>query len=193
MKVLRRSFLQALIVYSLLAGVSSGGSGVKEHYNEGVEYASEGKFIQAREMFKEALKIDPGDSSSNHFLKAIEDAIDLKVEKEAAIHLFKGVTFGNEGMRDRSIAEYTNAVVIDPKYASAYYSRGNAYADKGQHDLAISDYTRAIKIDPEHADSYNNRGMAFHDGGQYNRAMSDFTKSKKVDSKGATDYTSRGW
>ena len=193
MKVLIRSGLLVLMFFSLLAGPSSAASGADEHYSKAVEYASGGKFIQSREEFKEALKIDPRHSSAENSLKTIEDAIDLKVKKEAVMHNFKGVAFGNIGKWDRSISEITKAIEIDPKYADAHYNRGFAYDNKGQYDRAISDYTKAIEIDPGLPYAYNDRGTAYGKKGQYDRAISNFTKTLKIDPKNVTAYTNRGF
>ena len=64
---------------------------------------------------------------------------------------------------DRAIADYTEAIRLDPKYANAYSNRGVAYSDKGDKDRAIADFTEAIRLDPKYADAYNNRGFAYRE------------------------------
>lgn len=149
------------MVFFLLAGVSSAAGGAEGHYEKGIEYASEGRFVQAREEFKEAIYIDPRHSPSKSALKAIEDAFAMKLRKEAVMHNFKGAALANKGMRDESITEFTKAIKIDSKYADAFSNRGDAYYEKGQYDRAISDFTKAIEIDPKHAMSYDNRGFVY--------------------------------
>ena len=58
-----------------------------------------------------------------------------------------------------AIADYTEAIRLDPKYAKAYNNRGAAYKAKGQHDRATSDFTEAIRLNPEDAEAHN--GLAW--------------------------------
>jgi tetratricopeptide (TPR) repeat protein len=53
-----------------------------------------------------------------------------------------------EGDRDRAIADFDEAIRIDPNHANAFNSRGNAYYAKGDRNRAIADYDRAIAINP---------------------------------------------
>ena len=58
-----------------------------------------------------------------------------------------------------AIADYTQAIVIDPKNSDAFYNRGIVYSKRDQHQDAIRDFSKAISINPEDADSYMNRGI----------------------------------
>ena len=57
--------------------------------------------------------------------------------------------YGDKGDYDRAIADYDEAIRLDPRYAVAYYNRGVAYCDKGDYDRAIADYNEAIRLDPK--------------------------------------------
>ena len=56
---------------------------------------------------------------------------------------------GRQGDLDRAIADYTQAIQLNPKYAPAYYNRGSAWGNKGDFDRAIADYSQAILLDPK--------------------------------------------
>jgi Leu/Phe-tRNA-protein transferase len=79
-----------------------------------------------------------------------------------------------------AIADYTEAIKIDPMYTKAFNNRGNVYYKKGLLDLAIADYTEAIKIDPKHANAFNNRGRAYLKKDLLNPALEDFTKQMAI-------------
>ena len=56
-----------------------------------------------------------------------------------------GSAYANKGQYDRAIADFDEAIKLDPEYALSFYNRGCAYAMKGQHDRAIADYDEAIR------------------------------------------------
>ena len=71
----------------------------------------------------------------------------------------RGNAYRSKGDIDRAIADYSEAIHLDPKYASPYNGRGNVYQDKKDYDRAIADYDQAIRLDPKYALAYNGRGM----------------------------------
>ena len=84
----------------------------------------------------------------------------LKGHKLAFIFNSRGNAYHRRGDYDRAIADYTEAIRLDPKYAIVYGNRGNSYRLKGDYDRAIADLTEAIRLDPKYAIAYNNRGNA---------------------------------
>jgi tetratricopeptide (TPR) repeat protein len=94
---------------------------------------------------------------------------------------------------DRAIADYTEAIRLDPKYALAYSNRGTAYKAKGNYDLAIADYTEAIRLDPEDALAYFKRGNAYEARKNYDRAIADFTEAIQLNPNDANAFNSRCW
>ncbi len=59
---------------------------------------------------------------------------------KAVVHFAKGCSYQEKGQWDKAIAEYNEAIELDPKFAMAYVNRGAAYASIGQLDKAIADY-----------------------------------------------------
>jgi tetratricopeptide (TPR) repeat protein len=48
-----------------------------------------------------------------------------------------------------AIADYTEAIRLDPKNPDRFKDRAESYDTHDQHDLGIADYTEAIRLDPE--------------------------------------------
>jgi tetratricopeptide (TPR) repeat protein len=48
---------------------------------------------------------------------------------------------------DRAIADFNQAIKVDPKFAKAYMKRGVAYDVKGDIDRATADYAQVIKLE----------------------------------------------
>jgi tetratricopeptide (TPR) repeat protein len=92
---------------------------------------------------------------------------------------------------DKTIADYTKAIQIDPNFATAYFNRASAYGMKSEYDKAIADYTKAIELNPGITGAYNNRGIAYLDKDDYDRAMADFNQQIRI-APYARTYTNRG-
>ncbi|MGD0026121.1 MAG: tetratricopeptide repeat-containing serine protease family protein [Xanthobacteraceae bacterium] len=104
----------------------------------------------------------------------------------------RGSAYGRKGDYDRAIADCTEAIRLDPKYAHAYNNRGFAYHAKGDNDRAIADYNEAIRLDPKYALPYNNRGFAYLAKGDHDRAIADYNEAIRLDPKDAHAYNNRG-
>jgi tetratricopeptide (TPR) repeat protein len=81
-------------------------------------------------------------------------------KNDAESYLNSGRAYSEKGDYDRAVADFDQAISIDPDYAEAYYNRGTAYSKKEDYDRAMTDFDRAISIDPDYAKAYNNRGCA---------------------------------
>jgi tetratricopeptide (TPR) repeat protein len=112
--------------------------------------------------------------------------------RTAGTFLDRGITLAGQGEYESAIADFTEAIRLDPNYTAAYYNRGNAYNNKGDNDRAIADYTQAIRLDPNYAAAYNNRGIAYNDKGDNDRAIADFNQAIRLDPNYAIAYSNRG-
>ena len=74
-----------------------------------------------------------------------------------AAHLDAGITLQELGRLSEAIAEYDEAIRLDPKLAEGYNNRGSAYHVLGQLQRAVVDFDEAIRLDPKYAGAYNNR------------------------------------
>ena len=107
----------------------------------------------------------------------------------AMAYTIRGVAYGLKGDFDRAIADYTQAIQLDPKNAVSYNNRGAAYGIKGDLDGAIADYARAIQLDPKDATAYNNRCIVYTGKGDLDRAIADCTQAIRLDPTAACPTT----
>ncbi|MBE0570634.1 MAG: tetratricopeptide repeat protein [Ignavibacteriaceae bacterium] len=163
-----------------------------EFYKNGLQLAVKGEFKKAEAEFDKALKIDTLYSQAELGLKTIKDITEKKILTKTGIHIFKGVSYDEEGKYEQAISEYIKAIEINPDYADAYNNRGVSYYNLGKNENAISDYTRAINLNPKYADAYNNRGIVYYDQGQHNQAIKDYSKAIEVNKSYAKAYHNRG-
>jgi tetratricopeptide (TPR) repeat protein len=90
------------------------------------------------------------------------------------------------------IADYSEAIRLDPTYVCAYINRGLARRGREELEGAISDYTEAIRLDPTYALAYVNRGFARRAKGDLAGAMHDSNEAIRLDPSDARGYISRG-
>jgi len=95
-----------------------------QNLTRGVEHAAQGKFIEAKKEFETTLKVDSFNGPAKEVLKVIEDIKQRKIRRKTAVHLFKGISYYNNEEWDDSVAEFTKAIEINPRYAYAYHIRG---------------------------------------------------------------------
>jgi tetratricopeptide (TPR) repeat protein len=89
--------------------------------------------------------------------------------KLAVAYYSRGLAYYDKGDDDRAIAEYNEAIRLDPQSAQAYSSRGLAYDHKGDLGRAEPDYSEAIRLDPKYAQAYFHRGNAYYQKGDDDR------------------------
>ena len=104
-----------------------------------------------------------------------------------------GLMHSSRGEYEEAIADYTEAIRLDPTYAMAYRSRGVAHHHLGEFEEAISDYTEAIRLDPDYAMAYYDRGIARADLGEYEEAIADYTEAIRLDPEYAVAYNNLAW
>ncbi len=91
-----------------------------------------------------------------------------------------------------AIADYTEAIRLNPKYAEVYNNRGVARHHGGDYAGATEDCTEAIRLDPQWAAAYTNRGLARHRRGDYAEAIADYDEAIRLDPQWAVAYNNRG-
>ena len=78
------------------------------------------------------------------------------------------------------MAEFAQAILLNPQYAVAYYNRGNSLFKLGRYQDAIVDYTQAIRLNPRYGSAYNNRGITYRQLGRLIEAERDSAMAKSL-------------
>jgi tetratricopeptide (TPR) repeat protein len=61
----------------------------------------------------------------------------------------RGIAYQGKGDVDRAIADFTEAIRLQPRFTMAYASRGSAYEAKSECDRAAADYSEAVRLGTE--------------------------------------------
>lgn len=91
-----------------------------------------------------------------------------------------------------AIADYTQAIKLNPNYLKAYNNRGLARYLLGNNQGAIADFNQVLKIDSSDVDAYNNRGLARYNLGDKKGALADYSQALRFNPKYALAYNNRG-
>ena len=91
-----------------------------------------------------------------------------------------------------AIADYNQALKINPNLAQAYYNRGVVRDVLGDKQSAIADYNQALKINPNFDRAYYNRGVVRHILGDKQSAIADYNQALKINPNLAQAYHNRG-
>jgi serine/threonine protein kinase len=94
-------------------------------------------------------------------------------EIEAWELINRGASFDSLGQFERAIAEFDQALTLNPADAVIYNNRGLAYASLGQFERAMADFDQALTPNPWSTAAYLARGVAYFHLRQYERAIAD--------------------
>ena len=97
-----------------------------------------------------------------------------------------------QGKYEEAIADYNEAIRINPESAEAYYNRGTTKDMLGRHEEAIEDYKEASRVNPQFAQAYYNRGNAKDALGRHEEAIEDYDEAIRINSQYAQAYCNRG-
>jgi len=110
----------------------------------------------------------------------------------AVAHYFRGLSYSNKRDHDRAIADYTDAIRLNPDHFLSYSYRGHSYYSKKDYDHAIADYTAAFELRPEVVAPLLFRANVYADQGDFDRAIADETRAIAISPKLAWSYFQRG-
>ncbi len=92
-----------------------------------------------------------------------------------------------------ALADYEEAIRVDPNYAVAYYNRGviKFFSEK-DYASALADYNKAIELKPDYYDAYNSRGAVRFALKEYESALADYDEAIRLNPGYAAAYNNRG-
>lgn len=92
----------------------------------------------------------------------------------------RGLVYVQAGQMAAALADYNQALALNPKLGSIYNNRANYYAAQGQLAEAVLDYETAIDLDPTNIRAWINQGMTFRDLGMLPQALENFDQASYI-------------
>jgi protein O-mannosyl-transferase len=85
-----------------------------------------------------------------------------------------GLLLYGQGRLEEAIAQYREALRIDPDLAGPCCNLGNAFLQEGRPEEAIAQYREALRIDPAFVEAHNNLGLALFRQGRTEGAIAQY-------------------
>jgi tetratricopeptide (TPR) repeat protein len=104
----------------------------------------------------------------------------------------RGVAYADLNQYKNSIADYDQAIKIDPKNSEAYNNKGVALAYLKEYNEAIDNYNKAIETRKNYAEAYYNRGNAFISLNDPDKAIQDYNKAVQFSPRHSGALNNRG-
>ena len=105
----------------------------------------------------------------------------------------RGNAYASIGELDRAIADYDQAIRLNPTMAAAFDNRGRAYSLKNQFERAVADYDKAVRLNPNSAVALHNRCWTQAALGHTREALSDCNEALRIEPQDAVTLGTRGF
>jgi len=92
-----------------------------------------------------------------------------------------------------AVADFDQALRLNPADPVALNGRGLAYLDDARPDLALADFNAAIRANPVDGDAFDNRGYFERTKGDYAAAIADQSHAIALEPTDALPWANRGY
>jgi tetratricopeptide (TPR) repeat protein len=104
----------------------------------------------------------------------------------------RGLTKQEKGDFDGALADYEQALALDPKFIRALGNRANVKKERQDFAGAIADYSRILELDPQSVQAHILLGEAKRGKGDFEGAMADYSRAIELEPKFYFAYIGRG-
>ena len=105
----------------------------------------------------------------------------LNRHDRAGTFVNRGIIYMNRGAYDRALADFDNAILLEPTLAEGHVNRGGALLAQHDYDAAIAAIDRGLTLNPEDPSrAYYNRGIAHEELGRIREAYRDYRRAAEL-------------
>jgi tetratricopeptide (TPR) repeat protein len=161
-------------------------------YLTGETLFQEGEYGKAKDLFKEASKLDPKAQYQEALGRAYEKLLDLTKSArnyEMAIKTDPTYIRPRLGLANVHfirkeftivIDELTPALKIDPRHVQIHYQIGRSHLEMRAPDEALAALMNAVKVDPNHGLSHMTIGLAYASKGDAKSAAVAYRRATRT-------------
>lgn len=103
----------------------------------------------------------------------------------------RGLGYLRDKQYDKSIVDFSDALILDPKNPYSFNFRGEAWREKGNLDRAFADFDQALRINAGFTGAIYNRGVTFERQGDLSGARAEYRKALATRGDSALDEWAR--
>ncbi len=178
------------------------------HNNRGIIYATTGNYDGAIADFSQTLKLIPKTSNPAHTdrtnsrqLSSFDLNDDRKIPvasflttdlSDDIIYVNRGFAYLAKGNYDSALADFKQAIQLQPNSIFAYLNRSAVYFVKQDYDRGLADLNQVIQLQPNFDLAYVKRGSVYYFKGDYDRALTDLNHAIQLQASSASSYAVRG-
>jgi tetratricopeptide (TPR) repeat protein len=93
---------------------------------------------------------------------------------------------------EHAIADYSEAVRLDPRFSRAFVARGDSSRLIAEYDRALADLAEAIRLDPKSGSAFSVRGKVYLEQKKYGLAIAEYNEAIRVDANLVDAFIGRG-
>lgn len=122
----------------------------------------------------------------------LDNILRLQLANLGRFLIDRGLGSHRRGDLENALANYDEAIRINPAEPMAYNNRGSARRDRQDFDGAMADFSEAIRLKPDYAMALNNRGVVRAAQGDLDGAIADYTEALRLEPNDAAAFNNRG-
>ena len=169
---------------------------IEEHFQLARYAAEKGNLDEAVRQYKRVLELDSKNAKAhlnlgivygrqwNMIIEPPKDIVDLAA--------FQAQQLPKRSLWKKEVAEYKEALRIDPNFAEAHFNLGVAYQEKGKLKEAIAEYQKTLEIYPNYLEAHNNLGILYFRKGLLDQALPEYQKTVEIKPDYAKGYYNIG-
>ena len=155
----------------------------------GLQYQKEGRFQEARVLYRNILSVQPTNPDALHLLGLLEHKSGnnsaaetligqaISIGPNGAMYNSLGCVLIAQGKADEAISSFKKALIFLPHMALAHFNLGNAMKDQGDLDGAAECYRQTIHFQPNHAGAHHNLALVLFHCGDYAGAVESYCQT----------------
>jgi tetratricopeptide (TPR) repeat protein len=104
----------------------------------------------------------------------------IRSKPSCEVYMRRGRIWDVRGKNKQAIADFTEAIRLEPRNKEAFILRGGAWTEN-ECERAIADYSEAIDLDPKDGMIHYNRGVKWAEMKDFDKAIADYTEAILLD------------
>lgn len=166
----------------------------------GVAYGKLGRYQEASEAYREALRLKPDNAITWDYLaftygnlgryresvEAYREALSLRPDDADAWNDL-GHSYGKLGLYREGIEAFRKSLRLKPDDSKAWYNLGLTYGKMGRHSEAIEAYREAVRLNPAYTNAWYNLGVIYARSGNRSAALEAVKELRRYDPKEAEE------